>query len=84
MITKKDYENALKVVQQYESDQLDLLRVSNSSSEKLKLGDEIDLDMGNNTIEKVTVVKITPHDCVKDSVYYEFSNGVVCRDIRLH
>lgn len=65
--------------------QCNINAVTNSSSqEKLKIGDEIDLDMGNNNIEKVTVVKITPHDCVKDSVYYEFSNGAVCRDIRLH
>lgn len=58
--------------------------VIGSSSTELKLGDEIDLQMENNTVEKVTVVKITPHPEVKNSVYYEFSNGVVCRDIRLH
>jgi len=58
--------------------------VIGSSSTELKLGDEIDLQMENNTVEKVTVVKITPHPEVRNSVYYEFSNGVVCRDIRLH
>jgi hypothetical protein len=58
--------------------------VIGSCSTEYKLGDELDLEMENNTVEKVTVVKITPHPEVKGSVYYEFSNGVVCRDIRLH
>ena len=58
--------------------------VIGSSSTEYKLGDELELEMENNTIEKVTVVGITPHPEVKGSVYYEFSNGVVCRDIRLH
>jgi hypothetical protein len=53
-------------------------------TDRLKIGDEIDLDMGEGKIEKVTVSKITPHPEVRGSVYYEFSNGVVCRDIRLH
>jgi hypothetical protein len=50
----------------------------------LNMGDEIDLDMGNGRIEHVSVVKITPHPEVPNSVYYEFSNGIVCRNIRLH
>lgn len=52
--------------------------------EKLKIGDEIDLKMEDGSIEKVTVIEITPHPEVRDSVYYTFSNGEVCRDIRLH
>lgn len=58
--------------------------VIDKSSNRLKLGDEIELQMENNAVEKVTVVKITPHPEVRNSFYYEFSNGVVCRDIRLH
>lgn len=55
-----------------------------SSFSQLKLGDEIELQVDENTIEKVTVVEISPHAEVKGSVYYTFSNGFVCRDIRLH
>lgn len=55
----------------------------NNGHKPLSLGDEVDLDMGD-MVEKVTVVKITPHPEVRGSVYYEFSNGVVCRDVRLH
>ncbi len=58
--------------------------IISNSSVKLKLDDEVDLQMEDGTIEKVTVVEITPHTTVKNSVYYKFSNGIVCRDIRLH
>lgn len=51
---------------------------------KYKIGDKLTLDMGNNVFEEVTVTEITPHDCVPNSFYYTFSNGVVCRDVRLH
>lgn len=58
--------------------------ISHSFTPEYKIGDKLTLDMGNNTVEEVTVIEITPHDCVPNSVYYTFSNGVVCRDIRLH
>ena len=58
--------------------------VSHSFTPEYKIGDKLTLDMGNNTVEEVTVTEITPHDCVPNSVYYTFSNGVVCRDIWLH
>jgi 8-oxo-dGTP diphosphatase len=51
---------------------------------KLKIGDELDLDMGEGKIEHVSVIGIIPHPEVPNSVYYKFSNGSVCRDIRLH
>lgn len=63
---------------------LQQMAVSSSSYSQLKVGDEIELQMDENTVEKVTVVEITPHAEVKGSVYFTFSNGVVCRDIRLH
>lgn len=78
----KEYENAKQIIRQFELRQKLILK--QKETERLKIGDEIDLDMGNGKIEKVTVSKITPHPEVKGSVYYEFSNGVVCRDIRLH
>ena len=76
--------NLLKRLFGKRTEPLKQLDVIGSSSTELKLGDEIDLQMENNTVEMVTVVKITPHPEVRNSVYYEFSNGVVCRDIRLH
>jgi len=78
----KKYENAKRMIYQFELEQESFLKLKKTL--RLKIGDEIDLDMGEGKIEKVTVSKITPHPEVKGSVYYEFSNGVVCRDIRLH
>ncbi len=49
-----------------------------------KVGDYLDIEMEDGSIEHVSVVKITPHPEIPNSVYYEFSNGAVCRDIRLH
>jgi hypothetical protein len=84
MITIQEYNKAQRVIKQYEAEQLDSLRVRNSSKQKLKEGDEVDLDMGEGKIAHVSVSKITPHDSVPNSMYYEFSNGAVCRDIRLN
>lgn len=78
----KEYENAKRIIRQFELKQESFLK--QKETDRLKIGDEIDLDMGEGKIEKVTVSKITPHPEVKGSVYYEFSNGAVCRDIRLH
>mgnify|MGYP001203859369 FL=1 len=84
MIPEKIYLMAKRIVAKYE-EQLNKSLVNGSSSQpEYKVGDELELDMGNSTIEKVSVVKITPHPEVKGSVYYEFSNGAVCRDLRLH
>lgn len=84
MIPEKIYLMAKRIVARYE-EQLQQSLVSRSSSDlEYKVGDELELDMGNNTIEKVTVSEIIPHQDIKGSFYYKFSNGVVCRDIRLH
>lgn len=54
------------------------------SNHQLKVGDEIELKVDEKNTEKVTIVDITPHPDLKGSFYYEFSNGVICRDVRLH
>lgn len=80
-VTAQQYENAKRLVKQYELNQEELFK---NSVEKLKPGDSISLDMGGGNVETVTVSKVTPHPEVTNSFYYEFSNGAVCRDVRLH
>ena len=53
--------------------------VPSKENKRLSIGDEIEL-----ANEKVTIIDIVPHPEVKGSVYYKFSNGKECRDIRLH
>jgi hypothetical protein len=80
----KNAENVSHIDDEVESKTENMAKVSYNPPRKYNIGDEIDLDMGNGVVEHVSIVGITPHAEVPNSVYYEFSNGSVCRDIRLH
>ena len=56
-----------------------LFQKKSNNITRYSIGDEIELEN-----EKVTITDIVPHPDVKGSVYYKFSNGKECRDIRLH